>query len=184
MKIVCKSYSLVLLTYQPTTLGFTKILEFILIWLLLWCTIVKDMAYSPFAIVISNGTFPKVSPTTQIEIVCKTYASWKLMHQFTTLGSDKTIGISCSRDIFKVFHIWRHAVGSFHYCVPQWDLSNVLSSYPNIDSMQMLQALEVDVQNYHFGLNKTIIISYYRVIFMVHCTLKYGINTFYYCAPR
>jgi hypothetical protein len=70
--------------------------------------------------------------------------------------------------MFRVHYIQIHGVTSSHYCATWWDLSNTLSSNPNRDRMQMFFLGEVGVPTYHFGFQKTIEVSYFRVKFRVH----------------
>ena len=58
-------------------------------------------------------------------------------------------------------------LGPFHYFTPWRDLSNGLSSDPNVDHMQKLRSREVGIPTYHFEAHKTVGISSFRVLFRV-----------------
>lgn len=47
----------------------------------------------------------------------------------------------------------------------------------------MLHLLEVDVSTYHFRVHKNVSISYFRVIFMLQCSQRNGVEPFYYHYP-
>lgn len=57
----------------------------------LWYTVSEGMVEDILTIVVLGQTFPTVSWATQIEIICKIYASWKLTCQLTTLGFTKLL---------------------------------------------------------------------------------------------
>lgn len=84
MDIVCKSYTLGKLTYQRTTLRFTKMLAFHLLGSGLGYIIFECMVFSLVTIFLLDDSSPIVSWATQINIVCKCYSLKKLTYELTT----------------------------------------------------------------------------------------------------
>lgn len=99
------------------------------------------------------------------------------------LGVNKTILFSSSIVIFRVKNIQSHVFGPLYYCSYHLFLSNILSTNPNGDHMEKLWPHKFDVQTYHFGVQKTIVISSYRVIFMVYGSEINRLGHFYYFSP-
>ena len=84
--IICKCYVLEKLMYQLTTLGFTKLFAFHIIGSYLGNIVSKVKVLELFTIVILGNTFSTISWATQIEIICKSYALWKLTYKHTISG--------------------------------------------------------------------------------------------------
>ena len=101
IEIVCKIYILGKLTYQLTTLGFTKLFVFYLIGSCLWYIIAKFMVKVLYNIILISYAFPTLFWVTETNILCKSYTLGKLTYQVTTLGLRK----------LHVFHIIRSCLG-------------------------------------------------------------------------
>ena len=104
-KYPCKSYAHKNLTFQLTTLGFTKLLALHLIGSCLVYNIVKGMVDSIFTISLPDKSFLMISQATQTKIVCKSYVPKKVNVPTYHFKVDKIIGISYSRVIFRVHPI-------------------------------------------------------------------------------
>lgn len=96
----------------------------------------------------------------------------------------KKVGFLSSMVMFRVQCSYKNSVVPFHYCTPQRDLSNGLSSDRNGDHMQMLCPQVVDVRTYYFGIQHNVGESYYSVIFRVYHIQRHGLLHFKYCGPR
>lgn len=92
----------------------------------------------------------------------------------------KTIGISSTMAMLRVYYSWRHGVWPFYYYIHMWDLSNGLWSDLNKHLIQRLCHQEVDVQTYHNGFHKIGGVSSSRYMFRVNYRLSHGISPFHY----
>jgi hypothetical protein len=106
--------------------------------------------------------------------------SWR---KILPLQGSQNYSCFISRVMFNVQCSQRNCVGSFHYFTPWQDHPNGISSDPEIDHMKKLHQSEFDVPTYHFGVDKTIGFSSYKVMFIVHYSLRNGIEPIYYFSP-
>ena len=90
----------------------------------------------------------------------------------------KIVGVSYYRVILSVHYILRHREVPLHYFTSWQGHSNDLLSDPNRDHMQKLCPRELEVETYHFGVNKFVGISHPRFIFGVKCFLRNGVGHF------
>ena len=107
---------------------------------------------------------------------------WEVDILANFFGFHKNIGVSYYR-VFSLQHIWRHVFSTFHYFSPCWILSNGLSRYPNGDRIKKLCASKLDVPTYHIKVHKIVCISYYTIIFRVHCNQRDSVCPFHCCPP-
>ena len=84
LKIICISFTPKNLTYQLTTLGFSKQFTFPLLGKFLMYTISKGTVQAFLTIDLLGDTFPMVSRVTQRDIICKSYTPKKLTYKLTT----------------------------------------------------------------------------------------------------
>lgn len=107
MKIVCKIYALVKLTYQLTTSGFMTLLAFHILWSCLWLHRqmhgVDHFHYYFVRREIFNGLFSDPNWDC-MQNLCPRVVDVPTYH----FRVHKTIGISSSRAMFMVQNIWRH----------------------------------------------------------------------------
>ena len=71
----------------------------------------------------------------------------------------------------------------FLYCTPWQVLFNDISSDRNENCMQKLHPCKLGIPTYHFGVHKTIGVSYSSIKFRVHHSLSYGVIPCHYCTP-
>lgn len=135
MEIIWKIYTLGMLTYPLTNLGFKKLLEFSNLGSYLWYIIYEGMLYSLLTILITSNMFLMVSWATQTKIICKHYALGKLKYQLTTCRLTKLLAF----DLIGFCLGYTITIGMF-YSLPllyssmipfQWYLT-----YSNIDHLQ------------------------------------------------